>query len=200
MNTTSYEKAEKIKKIILNSAEQSKKTIRDLVVANDKYIDSALDANAQVFKTIKEKLDQQNVDGAMSEKIKGSFSKSVELAEDTLDAIINAYTRQMQLTVDFNTKLVEAVQEANPENADKFLQLINDNFDATQTLINKNTKEIMDFYNKHTNLALNFNKKFEETINAQIDSLFQIQNKGLKKFTGWASEWWKQETPEKVPA
>jgi hypothetical protein len=73
------------------------------------------------------------------------------------------------------------------------LELIHENFEASHQLTVRNTKEILDFYNKHTNLAVNFNQKFGDSINAQIESLFNIQSKGLNKFTGWASEWWKQD-------
>jgi hypothetical protein len=55
-----------------------------------------------------------------------------------------------------------------------------------------NTKEILEFYNKHTNLAVNFNQKFGENINTQLESMFKIQSAGLNKFTDWASEWWKE--------
>jgi tRNA/tmRNA/rRNA uracil-C5-methylase (TrmA/RlmC/RlmD family) len=99
----------------------------------------------------------------------------------------------MELTVDFNTELVDAVKEASMEHPEKILELIHENFEASHQLTISNTKEMLDFYNKHTNLAVNFNEKFGESINAQIESLFNLQNKGLNKFTNWASEWWKQE-------
>ena len=116
----------------------------------------------------------------------------MELAEDTFDAIINSYTRQMEHTVDFNTQLVDAVKESNPKNADKLLELIDKNFERSQELNNKNTKEILEFYNKHTNLALNFNKAFSDNVNAQMETMSLIQSKGFDKFTNWASDWWKQ--------
>ncbi len=186
------EKAEKIKKNISGIAEKSKETIREIIASNSKYASEALDSNAQVFDTIKKNLKQQKMEDTVTDTLKDTLLKSVELAEDTLDAIINSYTRQMELAVDFNTRLVDAVSEANPDNAEKFLELIHENFETSHQLTVKNTKEILDFYNKHTNLALNFNKKFANNVNSQIDTLFEIQSKNLDKFTNWASEWWKQ--------
>ena len=192
--TTLNEKAEKIKSNIKNTAEKSKETIRDIITANTKNIGDALDSNKKIVDSIKAKLNQQEIEDSVTETVKNSFGKSVELAEDALDSIINAYTRQMELNVDFNTKLVDAIKEnTSNENYEKVLKLIHENFEASYKLTINNTQEILEFYNKHTNLAVNFNQKFGESINAQIETLFSLQQKGLNKFTSWASEWWKQE-------
>jgi uncharacterized alkaline shock family protein YloU len=192
--TTLNEKAEKIKSNIKNTAEKSKETIREIITANTKNIGDALDSNKKIVDSIKAKLNQQEIEDSVTETVKNSFGKSVELAEDALDSIINAYTRQMELNVDFNTKLVDAIKEnTSNENYEKVLKLIHENFEASYKLTINNTHEILDFYNKHTNLAVNFNQKFGESINAQIETLFSLQQKGLNKFTSWASEWWKQE-------
>lgn len=197
MEKTLNDRAEKIKKVINGTAEKSKEAIKEIIVSNNKLMDEALDSNAKVFKSIQEKLGQKEVDDLLTDNLKNTFSKSVELAEDALDSIINSCTRQMELTVDFNTKLVDAIKESNPKNAEAFLKLIHDNFEASHKLTIDNTREIMEFYNKHTNLALNFNKKFEENVNAQIETLFDLQSKGLNRFTDWASQWWKMGQSEK---
>jgi len=190
--TNTHEKAEKIKKNINGFAEKSKQTIRELIGTSKKQMNTVLDSNAEVFNTLKKKLDLHEVNEEVSDTVKQTFVQSLELAEDTLDSIINSYTRQMELTVDFNTKLVEAVKESNVDNADRFLELIHENMEASQKLTAENTKEILEFYNKHTNLALNFNTKFADNVNAQVGAMFEIQKKSLQRFTGWAQEWWKQ--------
>ena len=196
---STHEKAEKIKKNITGFAEKSKETIRELIGASSKQMETALDANAKIFEGIKKNLHMQEVDEKVTGTLKHTFVKSVELAEDAYDAIINSYTRQMELTVDFNSKLVEAVKESNVDNADRFLELIHENMEASQKLTAENTKEILEFYNKHTNLALNFNTKFADNVNSQVDAMFEIQKKSLQRFTGWAQEWWKQpDEKEKV--
>lgn len=187
-----YEKAERIKKNITSFAEKSKETIRELIDTSAKQMENAMDSNSKIFNSIKQKFDLQDVDGKVSETVKHTFVKSLELAEDTYDAIVNSYTRQMKHTVDFNTQLVEAVKESNPKNADKFLELIQENFESSQELNNKNTKEILEFYNKHTNLTLNFNKTFSENVNAQVEAMLEMQSKSFGKFTNWAADWWKQ--------
>lgn len=194
MSTTLNEKAEKIKSNIKNTAEKSKETIREIITANTKNIGDALDSNKKIVDSIKAKLNQQEIEDSVTDTVKSTFGKSVELAEDALDSIINSYTRQMELNVDFNTKLVDAIKEnTSNENYEKVLKLIHENFEASYKLTINNTQEILEFYNKHTNLAVNFNQKFGESINAQIETLFSLQQKGLNKFTSWASEWWKQE-------
>lgn len=199
--STINEKAEKIKTNIKTTAEKSKETIREIINANTKHIGDALDSNKKIVDSIKEKLNQQEIEDSVTDNVKTTFVKSVELAEDALDSIINAYTRQMELNVDFNTKLVDALKEtSSADNYENVLKLIHENFEASYKLTINNTKEILDFYNKHTNLAVNFNQKFGESINAHVESLFSIQQKGLNKFTTWASEWWKQEDGKKQTA
>jgi hypothetical protein len=187
-----YNKAEKIKKNMSGYAEKSKETIRELIGTNSKLMENAMGDYSKFFNAFKNKFNIEDGDKAMSGDIKNALVKSVKLAEDTFDAIINSYTRQMELIVDFNTQLVELVKDSEPQNADKFLELINENFERSRNLTVDNTKEILDFYNKHTNLALNFNEKFADTVNTQIDSLFQTQRRSLDKFTNWAAEWWKE--------
>jgi hypothetical protein len=196
-SNNTYEKAEKIKKNIIGFAEKSKETIRELIGSSSKQMENAMNSNAKIVDSIKKHLDIQEVDGKVADTVKHTFVKSLELAEDTFDAIINSYTRQMEHTVDFNTQLVEAVKESNPKNADKFLKLIHENFENSQNLNSKNTKEILEFYNKHANLALNFNKTFSDNVNAQVEAMSQIQSKGFDRFTHWASDWWKQSSGEK---
>lgn len=196
-SNNTYEKAERIKKNISGFAEKSKETIRELIGSSSKQMENAIDSNEKIFNSIKKKLDIQDVDGKVADTVKHTFVKSLELAEDTFDAIINSYTRQIEHTVDFNTQLVEAVKESNPKNADKFLELIQKNFERSQELNSKNTKEILEFYNKHTNLTLNFNKTFSDNVNAQVEAMFHIQSRGLDKFTNWASDWLKQGNGEK---
>ena len=196
MNNTLEKKSEKIINSIKGTAEKSKETIREIIASNNKNIDEALNANKKIVNSIKEKLDQQELEDTVTDTMKGSFKKSVELAEDALDSIINSYVRQMEMNVDFNTKLVDAIKESSNDRSEKLLDLIHENFEASHQLSVRNTKEILDFYNKHTNLAVNFNEKFGDSINTQIDSLYTIQNKGLNKFTTWASEWWKHDVEE----
>jgi len=190
---TLTEKSEKIKNSIKAAGERSKETIREIIVSNTKQIDKALDSNKKIVDSIKEKFNQQEIEDSVTDTLKSTLTQSVELAEGALDNIINSYTRQMEMNVDFNTKLVDAIKESNNKQPEKVLKLIQENFEASRQLTINNTKEILDFYNKHTNLAVNFNQKFGESINAQIGSLFSLQSKGLNKFTDWASEWWKQE-------
>ena len=197
MSTTLHEKSEKIKNSIKGTAEKSKETIREIIDSNNKYISVALDSNKKIVDSIKEQLNQQDIDDSVTDNLKNTFGKSVELAEDALDSIINSYTRQMELNVDFNTKLVDAIKESENKNPEKVLNLIHENYEASRELTIKNTKEILDFYNKHTNLAVNFNEKFGENIRTQIELLFKIQGKGLNKFTEWASDWWKENKKEK---
>ena len=192
MSTVVNEKAEKIKKSINGTAEKSKETIREFIETNNKQVDAALDSNLEMVNSIKKTFSEKSIDDSVTETLKSTFGKSVELAEDALDSIINSYTRQMEHNVDANTKLVDAVKDAKKVTPEKMLDLINENFEASRKLTVDNTKEMLGFYNKHTNLALNFNKKFTDHINVQIETISSIQTDGMNKLSSWASMWWKE--------
>ncbi len=192
MSTIIIEKSELIKKSIKDTSEKSKETIREIIESNSKYIDSALDSNKQIVDSIKKKLEQRDIKDSVTDSLKQTFKKSVELTEDAIDSIINAYSNQVELNVDFNTKLIDVIKETKGQNPEKVLDFIYENFEVSRQLTIKNTKEILYYYNQQTNLAVNFNKKIEENINNQVEILADIQSKGLNKFTEWASDWWKE--------
>lgn len=170
-------KSEKIKNSIKDTAEKSKETIREIIDSNTQFISTSIDSNKKMFDSISGKVKQEVIADSVTGTVKQTFGKSIEFAEDALDKIIDACIRQMELNVDFNTKLVDAVKESQSKNPEKMLQLIRENYIASRQLTVKNTKEILDIYNKHTDFAMNFNQKFGENIYAQIESLFNVQSK-----------------------
>jgi hypothetical protein len=187
-----FDKAEKVKKNMRGYAEKSKDTIQEMIDSSIRILENAMDENSKTLENLK---GNYGLPGTMKDSagnVKQSLNKSVKLAEDTFDNIINSYTRQMEQIVDFNTKLVDLVKEANPDNADRFLELINENFERTRNAAAGNTKEILDLFNKHSSLTFAFNEKFAKTVNLQIDNLFETQKNSLNKFTNWAAEWWKE--------
>lgn len=197
MKNSFKEEADILQKSILETKEISKETIRGFIDVNTQNMNSAVDSNKKIFDSIKDKLNHQEIDDTVIDSIKQSFGKSIELAEDSLDSIINSYSNQMEINVDFNLKLIDAIMGADVKNPKKVLTLIQENFEASLQLTIKNTREMLDFYNKHTNLALNFNQKFGDNINAQIETLFTIQNKGLHGITDWAMGLWNQQNEKK---
>ncbi len=198
MKATLNEKAENVKETIRGTAEKSRQTIREIIHTNVKSIGAALDSNKKIIDSIKEKLNQQEIEDTVTGTLKNGFGKSVELAEDALDSIISSFIRQMELNVDTNVKLADAVKESNSAAPEKIFNVIKENFEATRKLTINNTKELLESYNKHANLAVNFNQKFGESINAHVASLVKIQHTGLNKFNEWATEWWKQESEKEA--
>ena len=203
MATTANESAEKIKSGIKATSEKSKETIREIIDSNKKYISSALDSNKKMIDSVRERLNQEKLDDTVTGPLKNAYEKSIELAEDALDGIINSYTRQMELAIDSSSKLLDNVKDLANGKTDTVLNSIQENFEAARQLNIKNTKEMVDFYNKHANLALNFDQKMGGSIYAQIDAIAKIQREGYNKFTEWASDWWKtavKETAKKARA
>ncbi len=196
MANTTNETAEKIKGSIKASSEKSKETIREIIASGNKYLHSAIEANRQIIDSVKEKLNREKLDDTVTGALKNAYQKSIELSEDALDSIINSYSRQMELAIDSNSKLLDTVKELKIARPGQLINTIKENFEATRELNVRNTKEMVDFYNKHSNLALNFNKKLGESLNVQIDAMAKLQRDGYHKFTEWASEWWKNSAKE----
>src|ERR1700739_4009938 len=88
-----HSKAEKVKKNMSGHAEKSKDTIREMITSNSKLLEDAMTEHSKFFNSVKSKFN----DSVASSDIKQTLVKSVKLAEDTFDAIINSYTRQMEL-------------------------------------------------------------------------------------------------------
>ena len=128
--------------------------------------------------------------------LKNIFSKSIELSENTLDSIISTYYQQMEVTVDFNSNVENAVRELNPDNADKLLKVIRHYFDKSWKTTVDNTKKVMESYSVHTNLASKISEKFETIMELQAKNINQLQSTELHP-NEWSSEWWKQPVTEK---
>jgi hypothetical protein len=191
------EHKEELKEVINATAEKSKETLRDFINNNTKFLGDALHSNNKVVSSIKNKFKEQSIEDSISNNLKSTFSKFIELTEETLESIANSYTKQMQLNVDFNSKLIDTIKLSNVESPEKLLKLIHENFESLHQLTIKNTKELINSFNKHSNLTVNFNEQFGENITNQIESLFRLQGKGLDQYTEWASDyWWKQSEAE----
>jgi DNA-directed RNA polymerase beta' subunit len=198
MSTALNSQSETIKNSIIETAKKSKETIREIIDANSKSLDSALDINKKAVDSIKKNLTQKEIDDSITYTVKETFGKSVELAEDSIDSVINAYVKQVEWSVALNAKLIDSFKENYGSNPEKVLNLIYENFETSRQVTIKNTLEIIEYYNKHTNLAVNFNKKFADTIANQVEVLSHIQSKGLDKYKEWVSDWWKDVEKEVV--
>jgi hypothetical protein len=189
--TTFNGKGDNMKHEIIESSEKSKKIIRDIIDLNAKQLGAAVESNKALVDSIQQKLHPGVAAAVDTQTLNKAFGKSVEFAEEALDGIINSYARQMELNVELNTKLQDVIKSSTSKIQEKALDLLLENFEASRQLAVKNTSEMFDFYNKHSNMALNFNQKFGETIQAQMDVLSKVQSKEQERFTGLLSDWWK---------
>jgi hypothetical protein len=191
------EKAEKIKTIIGDTALKSKEAVQEIINMNTKFLGQALDSNKAVVDGIRQQFQLKEKNTPLFETLNKAFGKSIELSEETIDSIIDGYNKQIQLYVDYNTKLIDTIKDSANYGTDhaeveKLLKLIYDNFEASVNSMNTSMKATIESYNKHTNLALNFNKKFGENVTVQLEMYNELQNNSMSVFSNWASEWWKQ--------
>ena len=191
MASTLNDNAEKIKKEIKGAAEKSKETVKEIIDSSSKLMKNAIDSNKKIIDSIKEKLVQQEIEDTVTDKVKNTLGKSIELAEDTIDNVVGSFKKHMDLNVDFHTKMTDAVvdivKEAKDSKPEKLLNLIPEHIEAGRQLAVRNVKEMIDSYNKNANIALNFSQKFGENISAQMDALFHVHRKGLDLFSDFVS-------------
>ena len=196
MKSTVTEKAEKIKTIIGDTALKSKEAVQEIININNKILREALDSNKVMVQEIRQ---QFHIDGKNTPSLDSfnkAFGKAVELSEETIDTIIAGYNKQIQMYVDYNTKLIDTMKESaaftgNNKEMDRFLKLIQDNFESSVSTMNSNMKAVIESYNKHTNLALNFRQKFGDSVTAQMGIYTDLQKNSMEMINSWASEWWK---------
>ena len=193
MKTTLKDHAEKIKKDIKISSEKSKEIIKSIVDNHAKQVNVGLHFNKKMVTEIKEQLHVKELDPAMLESITKAYGQSIEHSEETLDAVIDFYKQQLEQNINFNMEMIDVLKEielTDKEDVDKLMNLVEDNFSKNVKLSTENLEHIVSSYNKHINLAHNFNKKFIESINRQLEMMFTMHGKNLGMFNQWVDQWW----------
>jgi type III secretion system FlhB-like substrate exporter len=192
MKTTLKKKAEKGKHAIQATATKSKETIRQVIDSNATQLNAALSANKKIVDTVLNELNQLEDKSVTPEKLKAAMEKSLEFSEDALDNLINAYSSQMQVNMDSNTRLLEMLLDVNHEIPEALIDSILKSFEISRQLTINNTSDIVKLYGKHNDLALNFNRIFRDNISNQFEAVSKIQHKGSSEFAEWAADWWNQ--------
>jgi hypothetical protein len=177
-----------LKDKINGSAEANKETLRALVETNHRLIQEAMESNKKLVDSIREKLKEKAVTGTLAEPLKENFQKSLTVSEDALDSIINAYSKQMKQNMDFNSRIIDAIQQVKTLDSEKMLHLIQDNFDKSNQLTIQSTKEVMACYQRHISLISQFNTRFAESFKSQVDAVFEFQRMSTQGFRDLASK------------
>ena len=177
MKTMLYEPAPKIKSRINSILEESKERIRKIVDSNTKLSKAALDTNKKIVDSIKEKFQEQEIEADILfiNSLRKNFPEFIEFSEDGIDGIIDAYFKQIQFNVNYNSKLVDAIKESGNNNTETLLQMIQENFEVACKVTTDTTSTIIESYNKHIDLALDFNKKMGENLCAGIENFKEFQ-------------------------
>lgn len=193
---------ESLKKSIDNASQKSKQAIKTLIESNSKQFDSAIESNKKTFDSISKMIYEKEMDPSIIGTIKSTFVKSIKMSEDVIDSIIDSHTTRIDFSIDFISRFTEIIRNEDvntKEGINKLIVLVDDNFNESTQLSMKNMEKIIEAYNGNINLALNFNKKFADTIHAQITSMFQLQSRNVSPLE-MVTEWWKNIEEEKVKA
>jgi hypothetical protein len=199
MKTTNNKQTETLKSSIDNASRSSKESIKALIDANSILFDSAIEKSNSSFNSISKALYENELDPSLISASKSTLLKGLKLSEDVINSIVDSHTRRINQSVEFTAKLLEIVQNENlntPEGVNKLVDLAKENLDNSTELSVNNLGKITSVYNDHLNLAVTFNKKFADTINSQITSLFKLQNKNIYPLDS-ITEWWKTVGEEK---
>jgi hypothetical protein len=73
----------KLKNQLIALRRNQKRPLREFIETNNKHVGSALDTNAKMVNSIKENFNGHSIDDSITDTLKTTFGKSVELAEDT---------------------------------------------------------------------------------------------------------------------
>ena len=187
--------------------DKSTETNKDLSNVDKKHISEVLDSTKKIIDSIKEKLDQQEIEDTFIPEIESTFEVPVEIIEGPVAIVGNVQSSQLeipivetiiedtselaeelidvvansensQMNMDFNADLDETVTETYTIYPQKMFDFLKENFEKTQQVVIKNTKEIVGFHTENINLAVNINQKVVENLNSQIELLLDLQNKG----------------------
>jgi len=193
MKTTTSKQTETLKSSIDNASRSSKESIRTLIQSNSLLFNSALEKSSKTFSNITKLLSENQLDPAFVSDYKGTLVKSLELSEGVVNSIIDSHTKRVEQTVEFTAKLLEIVKSEDlntSEGVNKIVELAKENLDRSTELSINNLGKINTVYNEHLNLAVTFNKKFADTINSQVASVFKLQSKSIYPIDTIA-DWWK---------
>lgn len=205
MKNTITKQTETLKKRIDSVSKDSKERIKSVIESNTKQFDSAIDLNSKTFDVISKMLYEKEMDPSIVSSFKSNFGKSIKLAEDAIDSVIDSHTKRIELSIDFTTKFMEIMKSGDlstAEGKDVMVDLVRENFEQSAELSMHNMEKIISVYDDHLNHALNFNTKFADTINSQIFSMFKLQKKNIDGFFNMdmMTKWWKNIEEEKVKA
>lgn len=187
------ERVEKLKKNLDDVSESSKETIKEIIASCTKQAKEALETNKKMIETVRESLKEHGIDTSIIDAIHDTIGTAVELSEEVVDSIIDAHLSRINLTVDFQKKYLEALKEqslTNKVDYDQLVDILQENFENSVELSTNNMKEVIYMYNKHVNLTLNFNEKFNKSINYQIETMTEFYKKRAGMYSDWVSNWW----------
>ena len=179
------------------ASEFAKDNIRITIDSCTKQYNQAIEANKKYMEELREQMKDSQMDTSTLDEISSTFTSSLQMSDEVIDAIIDAHLRRVSQIVDFNKKCVGALSESYTSDEEfkyeKFVALLQKNFEQSAELSTREMKKIVDVYNKHINLSLNFNKRFSKNINSQVDAMIKFQSKGLQAYSSLIANWWEKE-------
>lgn len=191
---TLNERVEMLKKNLDIASESSKQAIKDIIRTCTEQAGEAVETNKKMFETIKESLISTGIDTSIIDSLYDSFSTSLNISEGVVDKIISSHNERIDLTVEFQEKFLNEINEQRKSGKvdfDAMVKILQENFENSVKLSNHNMQEMVNIYNTHVNLALNFNKKFNNNIFSQIELTTDFYKKRAGMYTEWVSNWWK---------
>ncbi len=191
INKKTNSKAETLRNSILNSTKNYKDAIYGLIESNSEHLKTALNSNKDLVDTIQEQFKSREVDLSHITKVKKALGKSVEMAEETIDAVIDAYNKQVYTSIEFNSKLIQMIKDLDvdrSQQSEKLFDFVEENLECSIKLSTDGIKDILEAYNRNTNFALNFNKTFGPILNSQIEAVQKVRNNNIDVLKHWIPE------------
>lgn len=149
---------------------------------------------AQTLATGKKNVEENNVAVSLKE--------NKELFLDTVNSVLEAYKKRIELYKNLNAKLVDSIRETgttmNPVDMEKILQLVKDNFEVSLNVMDLGMKSIIETYSKHINLTLDVNQKFSDTMINQFQLYKNMQQNSASFYNSLTKKWWKENSIKQI--
>ena len=116
---------------------------------------------------------------------------------DTVNTVLDAYQKRVELYKNLNAKLIDSIKETtgtsmSTANLEKTLKLINDNFEVSLNLMDLGMKSIIETYSKHIGLTLDANQKFSDNMANQLQLFKNMHQNSISFYSNLTKKWWKE--------
>ncbi|NNM94323.1 MAG: hypothetical protein HKL88_02530 [Bacteroidia bacterium] len=196
METVTIKEAEALKDVISKASKKSKETMNGAIGLNSKRLSSAVESNRTNFEALNSLLYNTRIDPSAISSVKTLLEKEAELMENISAALIDSFTRRMNLSIDFTSNVLNMAKNQTlytKDGRDRISNLLQNNFKSEADLSAKDFEKIVSLLVSQLNTDLKLNTTIAENMASQMVHLSDMQNKNFENLFTWnefLTPWW----------